>query len=547
MHKTIADFQDDLGTVHSLDDVPVNPCDVITQANIDLPKVNVGVQVVKQKLKYVLVMLLFKSIRYQNHAAVIVIVQYPNCPLILNVCQHLKKDVDVSLLSNDDYCNDNEDDHTYSYSFNVWMNLHIHINQIQGNNRKLLILFLNQLFFLYLPNALTALTKHERCWNSQPFVNETPLGNLLILAAILYTGSLPAKALHILQALKCATIIPKTYFRQQKRFLHPAVNSVYTRHQTELVRSCCNRELILAGDGRADSPGHSAKFGSYTVIDLDTIGNSNRMEKEGLLRVMNFFKKKRLKVGTIITDKHCQINKWLRENIPKLNTTLMFGTYQKVSKRSYRSLEKQKIVSWFDNGQGQSSSVDGNPDEMEEKWATIDNHIHNVHRSHGKIFKKCIHRRLTGKRKMKRFKRQTKVSKKLSAILLDKNILKTIRRLSPKHQTSALESFHSVILHFAPKLTAYLYCGMKSRLMLAALHFNENANRLNLKRKMETSDIVLHIRKYIEELLDETVKLCKANCTSTTPQETPPSLCAYFTKPNKMDVIKEHKSRFLSK
>ena len=60
------------------------------------------------------------------------------------------------------------------------------------------------------------------------------------------------------------------YFRHQKSFLHPAVNSVYMQHQTELIEGCCNRELILAGDGRADSPGHSAKFGSYTVLDLDT-------------------------------------------------------------------------------------------------------------------------------------------------------------------------------------------------------------------------------------------------------------------------------------
>ena len=42
------------------------------------------------------------------------------------------------------------------------------------------------------------------------------------------------------------------------------------------------------------------------------------MEKEGLVRMMNFFKKKRLKVGTTITDKHSQINKWLRENHPKV-------------------------------------------------------------------------------------------------------------------------------------------------------------------------------------------------------------------------------------
>ena len=28
--------------------------------------------------------------------------------------------------------------------------------------------------------------------------------------------------------------------------------------------------LILAGDGRSDSPGHSAKYGSYSLIELTT-------------------------------------------------------------------------------------------------------------------------------------------------------------------------------------------------------------------------------------------------------------------------------------
>ena len=28
------------------------------------------------------------------------------------------------------------------------------------------------------------------------------------------------------------------------------------------------QSLILSGDGRADSPGHCAKYGSYTVIDM---------------------------------------------------------------------------------------------------------------------------------------------------------------------------------------------------------------------------------------------------------------------------------------
>ena len=27
--------------------------------------------------------------------------------------------------------------------------------------------------------------------------------------------------------------------------------------------------LVIAGDGRADSPGHSAKYGSYSIIDIN--------------------------------------------------------------------------------------------------------------------------------------------------------------------------------------------------------------------------------------------------------------------------------------
>ena len=30
-----------------------------------------------------------------------------------------------------------------------------------------------------------------------------------------------------------------------------------------------NWSLVIGGDGRADSPGHSAKYGSYTIFDLE--------------------------------------------------------------------------------------------------------------------------------------------------------------------------------------------------------------------------------------------------------------------------------------
>ena len=107
-------------------------------------------------------------------------------------------------------------------------------------------------------------------WESQPFIQSFPVGNVLMSAAILYSGSLPAKALRMFHILKCATITPNTLFRHQSQILQPAVKKVWEKEQLLLMNTIRKekRNLFLSGDGRCDSPGHSAKFGSYTIIDI---------------------------------------------------------------------------------------------------------------------------------------------------------------------------------------------------------------------------------------------------------------------------------------
>lgn len=39
------------------------------------------------------------------------------------------------------------------------------------------------------------------------------------------------------------------------------------------------------------------------------------MEKEGLVRAVNFLSKKKFKIESLITDRHKQIAKWSRENL----------------------------------------------------------------------------------------------------------------------------------------------------------------------------------------------------------------------------------------
>ena len=82
----------------------------------------------------------------------------------------------------------------------------------------------------------------------------------------------------------------------------------------------------MGGDGRADSAGHSAKYGTYTMIELiwicildvkvvasSEVGGSYHMELEGLRRSLHFLTEW-IKIDVLVTDRHRQIAKWVHEN-----------------------------------------------------------------------------------------------------------------------------------------------------------------------------------------------------------------------------------------
>jgi solute carrier family 8 (sodium/calcium exchanger) len=77
------------------------------------------------------------------------------------------------------------------------------------------------------------------------------------------SGSVSKKAIRFLHHMNVKSISSSTFENHQKYYLHPAVCDVWNKFQ--------NRYLWQALEGRADTPGHSAKFGSYGILDLDLI------------------------------------------------------------------------------------------------------------------------------------------------------------------------------------------------------------------------------------------------------------------------------------
>ena len=110
--------------------------------------------------------------------------------------------------------------------------------------------------------------EHQRQWTSQPHIKDTPAGNILLSAAILFSEATPGKVLRMLNHMKVACFTDRTFYYDQKRYLQPAVISVWGTKHSALLAQCRVAEtpLIIGGDGRADNPGHSAKCGPYGII-----------------------------------------------------------------------------------------------------------------------------------------------------------------------------------------------------------------------------------------------------------------------------------------
>ncbi|XP_064630993.1 uncharacterized protein LOC135489531 [Lineus longissimus] len=137
----------------------------------------------------------------------------------------------------------------------------------------------------------------SRSWNSQSMYGNLPAGNVLQSSAILFSGAIPSQVLQVFNILGCQTICRNTLFNHQRQYLCPAVEAVWTAEQGEVLNAVKGQDtpLVVGGDGRSDTPGHSAKYGSYSLMNLDSkkivsmelvqsteVKSSVHMKKEGL-------------------------------------------------------------------------------------------------------------------------------------------------------------------------------------------------------------------------------------------------------------------------
>lgn len=65
-------------------------------------------------------------------------------------------------------------------------------------------------------------------------------------------------------------IISVHHYRYQRAYFFHPIESFWKDRQTEVLNSLQGKSLIVSGDGRCDSPGFSAKYCTYTIMDTES-------------------------------------------------------------------------------------------------------------------------------------------------------------------------------------------------------------------------------------------------------------------------------------
>ncbi|KAI4800827.1 hypothetical protein KUCAC02_007056, partial [Chaenocephalus aceratus] len=233
----------------------------------------------------------------------------------------------------------------------------------------------------------------------------------------------------------------------------------------------------------ADSPGHCATSGTYTTMELESdvvldlqlvqsneCGGSSHMELEGLKRTGAFFEDI-LEIGTLVTDRHRQIAKWIRENMP--HTKHLYDIWH-VAKSAGKKLEAicqlkgcEDLKAWQQSIINHLywavvSSTQDDAELIVDKWKSVERHVLNLHSG-----PTCAHKRLQGRaHKKKGIKPSSLSAVRLERLVTDTRLCKDIGELSAVHQTSKVEG---LITQCAPK--CYSDTGMLCRLVSSAHHW----------------------------------------------------------------------------
>ncbi|XP_040264838.1 uncharacterized protein LOC120980037 [Bufo bufo] len=339
-------------------------------------------------------------------------------------------------------------------------------------------------------------------WESQPRHGYQPMGNVLLSAAVLFSGSSFLKSQHMFKLLNLKSIDKSTYYKTQSMYLFPTINHHWKEEQKAVIQSIQERPLCLAGDQQLDNPGFSARYSIYSMMDVASKKicsfsvqpvipqvTLEGLEKIGFQKSMGELQTMNAEVEMIVTDRSVAIQELLKNNYPgiihqldlwhlskSIGNEVLMAAKHKDCEILYEWVEAIRNHIWWS-----SCTCCKNPDVLIEKWKSVLQHVTIVHEWSGDSdCKACHHPPLPEEvvNSANWLEKDSAAHEQLKKIVENTSLLKDLKRLSFLCHTGELEIYHTTCLKYRPKTLHFFLDSMVARTQLAALDHNRNVCRV---------------------------------------------------------------------
>ena len=319
---------------------------------------------------------------------------------------------------------------------------------------------------------------HSKEWVSQPLVNRAAAGNVLLSGAILFTGNTFSRVSEVASAINLAFLSKSDYHNWQKKHLFPVINDRWQQEKAAVLADLLDRNSVtLLGDGRCDSPGYSAKYGTYTMMDKESekivdfevchvkqSTSSQAMEKRGFKLCLDRALNSGIPVGVVGTGRHTDIKALMKSEYKDLGVEHQVDVWHltkniksklvtKAKKKECRDLSPW-IKSVTNHMWWSAMTCDGNPQLLKEKWVSILHHTADKHDWDSSVlYNCCAHEPIYPRahRKTKWLIVSSPAQETLKHVVLEKTLLKDLDLRTKTIHAGALEVYHSLYNKYAPK------------------------------------------------------------------------------------------------
>ncbi|XP_048728592.1 uncharacterized protein LOC125646390 [Ostrea edulis] len=339
-------------------------------------------------------------------------------------------------------------------------------------------------------------------WCSQPVLNKgLHSGDLMISAAILFSGNNFSKVALMAKFLDLHFPSQSSFTRIQRSYLVPAIDEKWETHQESIRADLGDKNLVLLGDGRMDSPGHCAQYCTYTMMENDskkivaletldkreTGRKSTNLEKAGFQRALEDVKQSN-QVTEVVTDAHLQIGALMKRQYPEIKHSHdIWHAAKNLGKKIIAAGQEKSnkdLLAWSQdivNHFWHCCKVASTYEEFLDVWVGVLHHVHNEHEwalSYGSLAPgSCFHGDLEETERDKKWlDKGSSAHAALTKVVLDKRFLNNVHYFLNFRSTSNLEIFNNHILMYATKRISYSPPVYRARNVLAALDYNHSVD-----------------------------------------------------------------------